>query len=54
MHDRVRATSPLHSLQIQADIVEALAERFADEPVTVVSHEAGKSAVILETIVSFV
>ncbi len=33
----------LYSLQIQADIVEALAERFANEPVTMVSHDMGSS-----------
>ncbi|MFZ0042359.1 MAG: alpha/beta hydrolase [Solirubrobacteraceae bacterium] len=33
----------LYSLQIQADIVEALAGRFADEPVTIVSHDMGSS-----------
>jgi pimeloyl-ACP methyl ester carboxylesterase len=32
----------VYSLQIQADIVEALAERF-DEPVTIVSHDMGSS-----------
>jgi pimeloyl-ACP methyl ester carboxylesterase len=33
----------VYSLQIQADIVEALAERFANEPVTMVSHDMGSS-----------
>ncbi len=32
-----------YSLEIQADIVEALAERFAQEPVVVVSHNMGSS-----------
>jgi pimeloyl-ACP methyl ester carboxylesterase len=33
----------VYSLQIQADIVEALAERFEDEPVIMVSHDMGSS-----------
>ena len=33
----------VYSLQTQADIVEAVAERFASEPVTLVSHDMGSS-----------
>jgi pimeloyl-ACP methyl ester carboxylesterase len=33
----------VYSLQVQADIVEALAERFADQPVIMVSHDMGSS-----------
>lgn len=33
----------VYSLQIQADLVEALAGRFAGEPVTIVSHDMGSS-----------
>jgi pimeloyl-ACP methyl ester carboxylesterase len=33
----------VYSLQIQADIVEAVAERFGNEPVTMVSHDMGSS-----------
>ncbi len=33
----------VYSLQIQADIVEALAGRFGDEPVTIVAHDMGSS-----------
>src|SRR5436305_3790180 len=36
-HDQV------YSLQIQADIAEALAQRFANESVTIVSHDMGSS-----------
>jgi pimeloyl-ACP methyl ester carboxylesterase len=33
----------VYSLRVQADIAEALAQRFAGEPVTVVSHDMGSS-----------
>ena len=33
----------LYSLQVQADVVEALAARFANEPVTLVGHDMGSS-----------
>ena len=33
----------VYSLQIQADIVEAIAERFGNEPVVMVSHDMGSS-----------
>ncbi|MFE3194285.1 alpha/beta fold hydrolase [Nocardia sp. NPDC059240] len=33
----------LYSLRIQADIVEAVARRFGDEPVVMVSHDMGSS-----------
>jgi pimeloyl-ACP methyl ester carboxylesterase len=33
----------LYSLRIQADIAEAVAERFGNEPVTIVSHDMGSS-----------
>lgn len=33
----------LYSLRIQADIAEAVARRFADEPVVMVSHDMGSS-----------
>ena len=33
----------LYSLQIQADIAEAVAERFSNQPVTMVSHDMGSS-----------
>src|SRR5581483_8988688 len=33
----------LYSLRIQADIVETLVRRFADEAVTIVSHDMGSS-----------
>jgi pimeloyl-ACP methyl ester carboxylesterase len=33
----------VYSLQVQADIVEVLVERFAHEPVTIVSHDMGSS-----------
>jgi pimeloyl-ACP methyl ester carboxylesterase len=33
----------LYSLSYQADIVEALARRFADQPVTLVAHDMGSS-----------
>jgi len=33
----------VYSLHVQADLVEALAERFANEPVTLVSHDMGSS-----------
>lgn len=32
-----------YSLQLQADIVEALMERFGNEPVTIVAHDMGSS-----------
>ncbi len=41
--------SHLYSLRTQADIVEALAERFAGEPVVMVSHDMG-SSVATETL----
>ena len=33
----------VYSLQIQADLVEAVAERFANGPVTIVAHDMGSS-----------
>lgn len=33
----------VYSLQIQADIVEAIVQRLANEPVTIVSHDMGSS-----------
>ncbi len=33
----------VYSLRIQADIVERLAERYADQPVVIVSHDMGSS-----------
>lgn len=32
-----------YSLRVQADIVEALAQRFANQPITIVSHDMGSS-----------
>jgi pimeloyl-ACP methyl ester carboxylesterase len=33
----------VYSLQVQADLVEALADRFANEPLTIVAHDMGSS-----------
>jgi pimeloyl-ACP methyl ester carboxylesterase len=41
LSDKPRAA--VYSLRLQADIAEALAQRFAGEPVTIVAHDMGSS-----------